>query len=403
MLTAGCISLACSLAVLPVISIKPNRVSSGTGLRLAAVFPEAFVLMIIMGTLLFLFLFLLSRIPKTNIRDRGASSSFIEKSLVLLVLLTLWTGIVVLPALLARALETDPGKILSLTGLRYSTSMRFALGSGFWLAFLSAVVIQAGFRPFLDASHWAFRTLVWAGAIVFALSLALIGAYDGISIVKEYILRRATFSAEFLRHAAYALFPTSIALALAIPLGRLGAKNPGWDRPFFFIANIAQVIPTLALIGFLIGPLAAIGRTLPGLGIRGVGWAPASFALFLYALLPLLANSKAGFAMIDPAVLDVAKGMGMSDTSIFFSIELPLAATAIVGGFRTALAQNMGNAVLAGLVGGGGLGSLIFLGLAQAAPDLVTLGALAVALSAFGVDKIFGWLEHRVGRIAGMI
>jgi osmoprotectant transport system permease protein len=126
-------------------------------------------------------------------------------------------------------------------------------------------------------------------------------------------------------------------------------------------------------------------------------------ALFLYALLPLLANSKAGFAMIDPAVLDVARGMGMSSTSIFFTIELPLAATAIVGGFRTALAQNMGNAVLAGLVGGGGLGSLIFLGLAQAAPDLVMLGAIAVALSAFGVDKAFGWMERRAGAITGVI
>ena len=105
--------------------------------------------------------------------------------------------------------------------------------------------------------------------------------------------------------------------------------------------------------------------------------------------------------MVDPAALDVAKGMGMKAGQVFFRVELPLALGSIAAGFRTALAQNMGNAVLAGLVGGGGLGSLIFLGLAQSAPDLVLLGSLAVAGSAFLADRSLGIAEKGIRRRTG--
>jgi len=85
--------------------------------------------------------------------------------------------------------------------------------------------------------------------------------------------------------------------------------------------------------------------------------------------------------------------MGMSARRIFLAVEIPLSLPVIVSGMRTALTQSMGNAILAGLIGGGGMGAIIFLGLAQAASDLVLLGALPVAVSALLADR----LMHHLG------
>jgi osmoprotectant transport system permease protein len=109
--------------------------------------------------------------------------------------------------------------------------------------------------------------------------------------------------------------------------------------------------------------------------------------LFLYALLPIAGNTLAGFRTVPPDAIEAARGMGMTAGQRFWRVELPLAFPVIVSGVRTALTQNIGNALLAGLIGGGGLGALIYLGLAQAAPDLILLGALSVAILALAADR----------------
>ncbi len=155
--------------------------------------------------------------------------------------------------------------------------------------------------------------------------------------------------------------------------------------------SIAQVVPTLSLLGLLVAPLAALGGAVPLLGrigVRGVGWAPALVVLFLYSLLPIAGNTLAGLRTVAPDVLDAARGMGMDRRQVFRRVEVPLALPVVLTGVRTALVQNMGNAILAALVGGGGLGTLIFLGLAQAAPDLILLGALSVSALALASDRL---------------
>ena len=137
--------------------------------------------------------------------------------------------------------------------------------------------------------------------------------------------------------------------------------------------------------------MAALGSSIPllgRLGVRGVGWAPAFIVLFLYALLPIAGNTFAALGAVNPGALDAALGMGMNRSQVFIRVQAPLALPVILTGIRTAFVQNMGNAILAALVGGGGLGALVFLGLAQAAPDLILLGALSTAALALAADRI---------------
>lgn len=393
---AGALSLLLSLGFFPLFSLRPNRVSSGIGIRLLQVSPLYFAAIALLAVV---FAFILQSSAASRRRRIFAVSAFLGIAILLVLLPALAEGLVKSFVQgfggAASGLEIplpavgSPGQgAASAIG----PSSRISLGLGYWAALGFVFVIYAGAEPLAGVGR-GLKCCGVAAALLMA-SLALAGAYDGLSLFKEFALRSQTFGRELLRHVAYALFPSLAALLIAIPLGWASSSKPWMDRFFFFIANMAQVVPTLALIGLLIGPLAALGRLAPGLGVRGTGWAPASIALFLYALLPLLANAKAGFAMIDPSVRDVAKGMGMKPIQVFFRVELPLAAGALAAGFRTALAQNMGNAVLAGLVGGGGLGSLIFLGLAQAAPDLVLLGSLAVAAAALVADRGLGRAER---------
>ncbi|MNE58085.1 putative osmoprotectant uptake system permease protein YehY [compost metagenome] len=142
----------------------------------------------------------------------------------------------------------------------------------------------------------------------------------------------------------------------------------------------------MALFGVLIAPLAWVGANLPGasaLGIAGIGPAPAFIALVAYALLPIVSATVTGLDNVSPSVVDAARGVGMTRRQRLFSVELPLAFPVVLTGVRVVLVQNIGLAVIAGLVGGGGLGMFVFQGIAQTATDLVLLGALPTVAMAF--------------------
>src|SRR5207237_6779058 len=137
-------------------------------------------------------------------------------------------------------------------------------------------------------------------------------------------------------------------------------------------------------------------------GIGGIGMAPAIVALILYALLPVVRNSVAGIAGVDPAVLDAARGIGMTQRQGFWQVELPLALPLLLAGLRIVTVQAIGLAVVAALICAGGLGSFVFQGLGQYAADLVLLGALpaiALALAAdFLLQSATALLGRRVAR-----
>jgi osmoprotectant transport system permease protein len=171
-----------------------------------------------------------------------------------------------------------------------------------------------------------------------------------------------------------------------VPAGIWLTRSPRWAKPVIGTANILQTIPSLALFGFLL--------PVPWLGDRAARIA--IVALTAYALLPILRNTYAGIRGIDPAVIEVARAMGLTDAQMLFKVELPLAASFILAGLRTATVACVGIATIAAAVGAGGLGELIFRGVASVDNRLVLAGAIPAALLALAADGALGVVERRL-------
>ena len=215
------------------------------------------------------------------------------------------------------------------------------------------------------------------------------GLFDALSIVREYQNKRDIFAAEIGRHCTLVLGSLLPALLLGVPLGVIAVGSPRLRGPLFAILNILQTIPSIALFGILIAPLSALADAVPALaliGVGGIGLAPAIIALVLYALLPVVRNTYAGLAGVDRAVIETAEGMGLTRRQIFRKVELPLALPVLLAGLRIVMVQAIGLAVVAALIGAGGLGTFVFQGLGQNAADLVLLGAIPAILLALAAD-----------------
>jgi osmoprotectant transport system permease protein len=187
-------------------------------------------------------------------------------------------------------------------------------------------------------------------------------------------------------HAILVLVSTAFASAVAIPLGVLLARRPAVARPVLLFANAVQTIPSLALFGFLI-PLPLLG---------GIGARPAIVALIVYALLPILRNTHAGITTVDPAVLEAADGLGMTSLERLRWVELPLAAPVVLAGVRIAAVVGVGLATIAAAIGAGGLGVLIYRGIATVDSRLILAGAVPAALLALSVDGLLALAQRRL-------
>jgi osmoprotectant transport system permease protein len=147
--------------------------------------------------------------------------------------------------------------------------------------------------------------------------------------------------------------------------------------------NVGQAIPSLALLGLM-------------LPLLGIGFTPALVAICVRALLPILLNTYAGLLTIPQHIIEAARGMGMTNAQILWRVELRLASPVIVAGIRTALVVSIGVATLAAYIGAGGLGDLIFQGIAMVDTPLLLAGAIPAAALAFAVDGLFGILERQL-------
>lgn len=179
---------------------------------------------------------------------------------------------------------------------------------------------------------------------------------------------------------------TLIAVAIGVPLGILITRRPALRNPVIAGANIIQTIPSLALFGFLL-PAPWIGERAGRLAV---------LALTLYALLPLIRNTYAGISGVDRAVVEAARGMGLTDWQLLVKVELPLAGSVILAGIRVAVVISVGLATIAAAIGAGGLGELIFRGLAMVNDVVILAGAIPAALMALAADVALGWLEKRL-------
>ena len=146
-----------------------------------------------------------------------------------------------------------------------------------------------------------------------------------------------------------------------------------------------------------------MASTIPGaaaVGVAGIGRFPALVALFLYALLPVVSNTRAGLDAVSPPVHDAAVSLGMTRLQILWQVELPLALPAILAATRIVLVQNIGLTVIAGLIGGGGFGSFVFQGLNQASTDMILLGALPTIFLAVLAGLTLGLAVEATGGTA---
>jgi osmoprotectant transport system permease protein len=200
------------------------------------------------------------------------------------------------------------------------------------------------------------------------------------------VTHRSEIWSATLDHVGLVLIAMSIAIAIAMPLGMFIVQRPALRALSLGVASVFQTIPSLALFGFLI-PIPFIG---------GIGPRTAIVALVLYALLPILRNTYVGLTSIDPAVLEAAEAMGMTDTQILIRVRLPLALGIILAGIRTATVITIGVATIAAAIGAGGLGTFIFRGVAMVSDAVILAGAIPAALLAIVADLSLALIEHRL-------
>ncbi|BCH02709.1 ABC transporter permease [Mesorhizobium loti] len=271
-----------------------------------------------------------------------------------------------------------------------NTLARVSPASGFWVLIFAFTLLLADVLTRLNLSPWARVAVLVAAAVAIGL-LLVSGAWNDLSILKEYANRADSFWAEGSKHVTLALGSLLAAVVVGLPLGILCHRVERLRAGVLNVLNIIQTIPSIALFGLLIAPLGWIATHVPGaaaLGIRGIGTAPAFVALFLYSLLPVVANTVVGLAGVPRAANDAARGMGMTDRQRLFGVEFPLAFPVILTGIRIVLVQNIGLATIAALIGGGGFGVFVFQGVGQTAMDLVLLGAVPTVALAFAAAII---------------
>ena len=188
-------------------------------------------------------------------------------------------------------------------------------------------------------------------------------------------------------HLVLVVVSVGVASAIGVPVGIALTRWPAWKRLVLGSASVVQTIPSLALFGLLI-PVPWIG---------GIGTRTALIALTLYALLPVLRNTVAGIEGVDPAIREAGRGMGMTDAQLLTRVELPLAASVILAGIRLATVVGIGVATIAAAIGAGGLGVLIFRGVAMLDNATILAGAVPAAILALAADSLLSAVERRLG------
>jgi osmoprotectant transport system permease protein len=355
-------------AVLPFVRARPNRIADGVSRLLGEVDPAAAaVLLALWG------------IAGVAAIVRMAQAARVK-------LVTLISLAAPLCAIVAAGLVAS-----RLAGL--DPIVRISLSAGFWattiLGYSSFLAASRTMSPGLWRRVLGFSVPVIVGALLFS------GFLDAVSVMREWAVQKTVFLAETASHLVLAGIAVLVGGVLGILIGVLSLRNVTVRRVGFFILNIVQTIPSLALFGLLILPLASLSRRFPLLhewGISGIGRAPAIFALSFYAMLPIARNTFTALAQIPESLRDAGKGMGMTRGQLLIRVEVPLALPLILAGVRTAAVQAVGNTVVAALIGAGGLGVFIFQGLGQYAADMILLGTLPVIAMAVIIDMLMGGL-----------
>lgn len=351
------------------VSHAPNRLISGQGISLLSLIIGPVWWMLFPILILFIFV-------------------FCKQSAVLY-----WFTVLVAEVLLFALLLLAGTTASQLAGSDDSLA-RTSLGGGFWLMSGMCILIA------VDSLSHAVVNPVWRSLANVLLVLPVVillvaGQLDQLSLMKEYVNRQDVFDDALWQHLQILLTTLIPAVILGISLGLFCFRSHRFQGAIFSTLNIIQTIPSIALFGLLIAPLAGLATAIPWLaehGVSGIGLAPAIVALVLYALLPLVRNVVAGLEAVPDSVVESARGMGMTRSQLFFRVQIPIAMPLILSGIRIIAVQTVGLAVVAALIGAGGLGAIVFQGLLSSALDLVLLGVIPVIVMAVVVDSLFKFI-----------
>jgi len=281
-----------------------------------------------------------------------------------------------------------------LTGGDEDSLARISFGGGFWACGALLLLIASDAISRMTSNH-SWRVLLNLQLAIPIMLLLVNGQLSQLSLLKEYDNRSDVFDDALWQHLGILLGTLIPAILIGLPLGVFCARRPRWQPPILSVLNIIQTLPSIALFGLLLAPLAGLAKAVPWLGehgVSGIGAAPAIIALVLYSLLPLVRSVIAGMNSVAPGVIESATGMGLSRMQVFYKVQMPIALPVILSGIRIVAVQTVGMAMVAALIGAGGLGAIMFQGLLSSALDLVLLGVIPVVLMAAVVDGVFKFL-----------
>ncbi len=183
------------------------------------------------------------------------------------------------------------------------------------------------------------------------------------------------------RHLEIVAVAVALSTIAGVALGVIVSRRRDLGATVVGVANIGQAIPSLAVLGLVI-PFLGIGAT------------PTVFALVLRGTLPILNNTYAGIVSVDRAIVEAGRGMGMRGWQVLAMVEFPLAFPVIMAGIRSATVASISLATIAALIGAGGLGELIYQGLAMVDVTRLLAGSIPTAIMAIAADALLGWVQR---------
>ncbi len=186
-------------------------------------------------------------------------------------------------------------------------------------------------------------------------------------------------------HIEISVIAVAISLVIGVTIGIILTRVKVLQGPVLAIAGVLYTIPALALFAMLIP-------------IMGLGLKPTVFALILYSQLAIIRNTVSGIETIDPSIIEVAKGMGMTGWQRLFLVELPLGLPVIMAGVRMVTVMAIGVATIASFISAGGLGDLIYLGMQTVDLNIIFAGALPLIILTLGADAFLVFLQRKLER-----
>lgn len=356
--------------LLDVVSMAPNRIVAGAGYGALDAFgwPGA-----LLATLLLAFIGILASQPSHRHYRAQLAAVVVTMALMPLGLMA------------SSYLLIDPNM----------PQARLGIGAAYWVVLFVLLLCLVELRLRLALTRM-WPTLLLCGVALFWWLCAAFGLKT-LALVQEFQARDRQFLSAIVQHITLVTIAVSVSIVLGLALAMLMRRYARLQKSTFAVLNFLQTIPSLALFGLLLAPLAWLAANVPvlsQLGVSGIGTTPALIALIAYSLLPIVRNTYTALEEVSADTLEAAKGMGMRSGQRFWQVRLPLALPVLLEGVRITTVQAIGLTTVAALIGAGGLGTFIFQGLGQAAMDMVLLGALPILMLALAVDAGLGALAE---------